>query len=99
MQGVGLIAIVVVLGVNVVDQFAAIRAQFGVLLGASVLFTLAMLVSGLLVAKFATRSDEDQRAILWGLPARKVAIASFIAVVFATQIVRLMPLAMWLRRR
>jgi len=113
MQGVGLIAIVVVLGLVVVDQFAAIRAQFGVLLGASVLFTLAMLVSGLLVARFATRSGEDQRAVLWGFPARnaaiatltatsamgQVAIASFIAVLFATQVVLLMPLALWLRRR
>ncbi len=113
LQGVGVIAIVAVLAIVVIDQFAAIRAQFGTLLGASVLFTLAMLTAGLMVAKIATRSGKDQLALVWGFPARNVAVAaliatsalgqvamaSFIAVLFATQVALLIPLALWLRRR
>ena len=112
LQGLGVIAIVAVLAMVVVNQFAAIRAQFGILLGASVLFTLAMLTAGLMVAKIATRSGKDQRALVWGFPARNVAVAaliatsamgqaamaSFIAVLFATQVAVLIPLALWLRR-
>jgi predicted Na+-dependent transporter len=97
----------------VVDQFAAIRAQFGILLGAAVLFTLVMLAAGLCVTMLLTRAGDDRRAVVWGFPARnvalatliatsaigKVAVASFIAVLFATQIVVLVPLALWLRYR
>ena len=39
-------AIVAILGMVVVEQFVAIRAQFGILLGAAVLFTLVMLATG-----------------------------------------------------
>ena len=113
LQGMGVIGIVAVLAMVVVNQFAAIRAQFGVLLRASLLFTLAMLVAGLMVAKIATRPGKDQLALVWGFPARNVAVAaliatsalgqvamaSFIAVLFATQVALLIPLALWLRRR
>ena len=113
LQGLGMAAIVAILGMVVVDQITAIRAQFGILLGASILFTLVMLIAGLIVAKLLTRARNDQRAIMWGFPARnvalatlvatsvlgKVAVASFIAILFATQIVVLVPLAIWLRRR
>ena len=110
LQGVGVIAIVVMLGLVIADQFAVFRAQIGQLFGASLLFTLAMLASGLLAVKLLARSDEDRRALLWGFPARNVAIATlaatsvmgqmavatFIAVLFATQVSILLPLALWL---
>jgi bile acid:Na+ symporter, BASS family len=110
LQGLGLMAVVAIVGAVIVDQFAAIRAQFGILVGVSALFTLAMLAVGLIVAKLATRSGEDLRTVIWGFPARNVAVAtfvatstlgridmaSFIAVLFATQVALLAPLGLWL---
>lgn len=113
LQVLGMAAVVAILGMVVVDQFVAIRAQFGILLGAAVLFSLGMLAAGLCVTMLSTRAGYDRRAVVWGFPARnvalatliatsamgKVAVASFIAVLFATQIVVLVPLALWLRHR
>jgi BASS family bile acid:Na+ symporter len=113
LQGLGMAAIVAILGMVVVDQFVAIRAQLGILLGAAALFTLVMLAAGLFVTILLARDGGDRRAVVWGFPARnvalatliatsaigKVAIASFIAVLFATQIIVLVPLALWLRYR
>ena len=110
LQGVGALAIVVIVSLVIVNQFAAVRAQFDQLFGASLLFTLAMLASGFLAVRLLARSDEDRRALLWGFPARNVAIATlaatsvmgqmavatFIAVLFATQVSLLLPLALWL---
>jgi len=111
LQLLGMAAIVAILGMVVADQFVAIRAQFGILLGAAVLFTAAMVAAGLFVTMLLTRASDDRRAVVWGFPARNVALAtliatstvgnvaaaSFIAVLFATQIVILVPLALWLR--
>jgi BASS family bile acid:Na+ symporter len=113
LQGLAMLAILIVLGLVAVNQIAAIRAQFGILLGVSVLFTLVMVTAGLLVAKLVARSSEDRRAIPWGFPARnaalatliatsamgQVAVASFLAVLFVAQLVMLTSLALWLRRR
>jgi len=113
LQLLGMAAIVAILGMVVADQFVAIRAQFGILLGAAVLFTVAMVAAGFLVTMLLTRARDDLRAIVWGFPARNVAlatliatsamgnvaVASFIAVLFATQILILVPLALWLRHR
>ena len=109
----GTLAVVAVLGLVVIDQYSAIRRQIGTLLGAAALFTLLMLAVGLLAARIWVRSAADRRAIVWGFPARNVALAtliataavghvsmaSFIAVLFATQVVTLIPLALWMRRR
>lgn len=113
LQGVGVIAIVVMLGLVIVDQFAVVRAQIGVLFGASLLFTLAMLVTGFIAVKLLAGAGEEWRALLWGFPARNVAIATlaatsvmgqmaiaiFIAVLFATQVSLLAPLALWVGLR
>jgi BASS family bile acid:Na+ symporter len=113
LQALGLAVIVALVVLVIVDQRATIRAQFGTLLGVSALFTVAMVAAGLIAAKLATRSSEDLRAVVWGFPARNVAVAtliatsavgqidmaSFIAVLFATQVAVLVPLALWLRRR
>jgi BASS family bile acid:Na+ symporter len=113
LQAIGVVAVVVVLALVAVDQWPTLRAEFGTLLGAAALFTAAMLGAGWLVARLATPSSVDRRAIVWGFPARNVAVAtliatsaaggaattSFIAVLFATQVAVLFPLALWLRGR
>lgn len=113
LQGLGVLAIVIVLGIVAANQLATIRAQFGTLFAAAASFTVVTLAFGLLVAKMVTRSDEDRRAVVWSFPARNVAVAtliatsaagqiamtSFIAVLFATQVALLIPLALWLRRK
>ena len=106
-------AIVAVLTFVVADQFVSIRAQIGELLAVSALFTLVMLTLGAIAARFFARRSEDRRALLWSFPARnvgiatliatavvgQVAMASFVAVLFATQVAILVPLALWLHRR
>jgi BASS family bile acid:Na+ symporter len=113
LQAASMIAVAALLALVVADQFAAIRAQFALLSGAAMLLTLAMLAAGWLVLKLAAGSADDRRGLLWGFPARNVAVATlvatsvlgkiaavtFIAVLFATQVALLMPLALWLRRR
>jgi BASS family bile acid:Na+ symporter len=106
-------AIVAVLTFVVVDQFTSIRAQITELLTVSALFTLVMLAVGAIASRLVAQRSEDRRAVLWGFPARnvgiatliatavvgQVAMASFVAVLFATQVAVLVPLAFWLRRR
>ncbi len=113
LQVLSAVAIVAVLTFVVADQFTSIRAQIGELLAASGLFTLLMLTLGAIASSLVVRRSEDRRALLWGYPARnvgvatlvatavlgQVAMASFAAVLFATQVVILVPLALWLRRR
>lgn len=113
LQGLGVFAIAVMLAWVMVDQFAVFRPQIGLLLGASLLFTLAMLASGLLAVKPLARTYEERQALLWGFPARNVAIATlaatsvtgqmaiatFIAILFVTQVSLLLPLALWLGYR
>lgn len=113
LQALSMAAIVAVLALVVVDQFAAIRAQIVELLAASGLFTLLMLAVGAATSRLVARRPDDRRALVWGFPARNVGIAtliatavigqvpmaSFVAVLFATQVAVLLPLALWLRRR
>ena len=112
LQALSTASIVAVLTFVVVDQFAGIRAQIVELLAASVLFTLLMLAIGAATARLIARRPEDRRALVWAFPARnvgvatliatavvgQVAMASFVAVLFATQVALLVPLALWLRR-
>ena len=113
LQALSTAAILAVLAFVVVDQFASIRAQITQLVAASALFTLVMLTLGAITARLVARRSEDRRALVWGFPARnvgvatlvatavvgQVAMASFVAVLFATQVAVLVPLALWLRRR
>jgi BASS family bile acid:Na+ symporter len=113
LQVLSTLAIVAVLTFVVADQSASIRAQMGELLAVSVLFTLVMLTLGAIPAWLVVRRTEARLALLWGFPARnvgiatliaatvvgQVAMASFVAVLFATQVAILVPLALWLRRR
>lgn len=111
LQGISLIAIFAMLGFVIFDQFPAIRAQFGLLFSVSIVLTLAMLAVGFLSVKLVVHASQDRRALIWGFPARNVgiatlaatsvmgqmAVASFIAVLFTTQVILLVPLALWLR--
>lgn len=111
LQGIAIGAVIVLLGAVIVDQREAIRAQFALLFSASLLFTLAMLAAGWIVLRLLACSVEDRHGLLWGFPARNVAVASltatsvlgkaavvtFIAVLFVTQLTLLLSLALWLR--
>jgi BASS family bile acid:Na+ symporter len=113
LQVLSTLAIVAVLALVVADQLDVIRTQTGELLAVSALFTLVMLAVGAIAARLVVRRSEDRRALLWGFPARnvgiatliatavvgQVAMASFVVVLFATQVAILVPLAHWLRRR
>ena len=113
LQVLSTLAIVAVLAFVVADQIDSIRAQIGELLVVSALFTLVMLAFGAITARLFARRSEDRRALLWGFPARnvgiatliatavvgQVAMASFVAVLFATQVAMLVPLALWMRQR
>jgi BASS family bile acid:Na+ symporter len=113
LQVLSTLAIVAVLAFVVADQLDSIRAQIGELLATSALFTLVLLTLGAIASRLVVRRAEDRRALPWGFPARNVgiatliatavvgqaAMASFVAVLFATQVAILVPLALWLRRR
>jgi BASS family bile acid:Na+ symporter len=113
LQVLSTLAIVAVLAFVVADQLDSIRAQIGELLAVSALFTLLMLTLGAVASRLVVRRSEDRRALPWGFPARnvgiatliataavgQVAMASFVAVLFATQVAILVPLALWVRRR
>jgi BASS family bile acid:Na+ symporter len=113
LQGIALVVVLFLLGMVIVDQRAAIHEQFALLFGGSLLFTLATLAAGWLVLRLTACSANDRRGLLWGFPARNVAVATlaatsvlgkaavvtFIAVLFATQLTLLLPLALWLRKR
>lgn len=107
-RAIGLAAIVSVLAVAVVDEYTTIRAQFTGLLRAALIFTAASLAVGAAFARIATASARDRRALPWAFPARNVAVAvliattaggtaamvSLIAVLFATQLALLVPIAL-----
>ena len=72
-----------------------------------------MLGLGLLVARWVTPAADDRCALVWGFPARNVAVAvliatavigqakmaAFVAVLFATQLALLIPFGLSRRRR
>lgn len=113
LQVLGFAAVALLVGLVLADQFAAVRARFALFAGSSAAFTIALAAAGLLAGKLGARSGDDRRALIWGFPARNVAvaalvatataesveIATFIAVLFATQIALLVPFALWLRWR
>jgi bile acid:Na+ symporter, BASS family len=113
LHGLGLLAIAAVFAAIVASQFETIRDQLGIFIAASLMFTLAMLATGLLAARLLVRPVEERRALVWGFPARNLAVAmliagaareqdgmaSFIAVLFATQLAVFVPLGLWLKRQ
>lgn len=112
-RAVGLVAVASALASVVAEQIVAINAQIADLLQAALAFSLAALAVGVVVARIASTSASDRRALPWAFPARNVAVAaliasgmagssamvSFIAVLFATQLVLLVPIALWVGSR
>jgi predicted Na+-dependent transporter len=96
----------------VVAQFTAIRQQWAPLLGASLLYTFALLVVALVVTRLAGLDHSDRWALVWGFPARNLAVAALIAtavvgqlamatfgaVLFAVHLATMIPLALWIGR-
>jgi bile acid:Na+ symporter, BASS family len=113
LQRLAMLAIAGALAFVLMDQFAAISDQLAMLFGAAAVFTLAMLATGAIAALLTTRVAADRRALAWGFPARnvavaaliatstvdRIAVASFVAALFATQVAIMIPLAAWLGRR
>ena len=105
---VGLVAVVSVLAIAVVDDYTTIRAQFVDLLRAAIALTLVMLTIGVITARIASANARDRSALPWAFAARNAPVAvliatnvggtgpmvSFVAVLFATQLALLVPMAL-----
>ncbi len=106
---VGLVAVVSVLAVATVDEYVTISAQFAGLLRAAIVLTLAMLIVGAVFARIVSANARDRGALPWAFPARSAPVAvliatstggtaamvSFVAVLFATQLALLVPIALF----
>lgn len=111
-RAIGLVAIVSVLVLAIIGEYAAIGAQFSDLLRAAIVFTLAMLILGFMVARIASLHARERAALPWAFPARSAPVAvliamtgggtaamvPFIAVLFATQLALLIPIAFFAGR-
>lgn len=111
-QATSLVAVVSVLALAVVDEYATIRSQFLGLLQTAILFTATGSIVGVVIARIATSSPRDRKALPWAFPARNVAVAAliataaggesvmvpFFAVLFATQLALLTPMALLMGR-
>jgi bile acid:Na+ symporter, BASS family len=106
---VGLAAVVSVLAIAVVDDYTTIRAQFVDLLRAAIALTVPMFTIGVIVARIVSANARDRRALPWAFAARNAPVAvliatsvggtgamvSFVAVLFATQLALLVPIALF----
>jgi BASS family bile acid:Na+ symporter len=109
LQRASLGAIVVVLGVVLVDQWAVIADQAAGFAAAALIFTVALLAVGVLATRLAGLDAPARRALVWGFPVRSVAVAfllasdmgdgrqviAAVAVVFVVQASIGVPLALW----
>ena len=112
LQLLGFAASVAIFVFVVVAQFTAIREQWAPLLGASLLYTFALLVVALVATRLAGLDRSDRWALVWGFPARNLAVAALIAtavvgqlamatfgaVLFAVHLATMIPLALWIGR-
>ena len=113
LQRLALLAVGLLVAFIVIDQIAFIRAQLALLLLTAALFTGVLLAVGWLVGRILTRAGAERRALLFGFPARNMAvatllavaafgrvdIAAFAAVFFLVQVLVLVPLALLLGQR
>lgn len=74
------LALVVIIAIVLIDQIDSVLAQLKVLVAASLLYTLSALGAGWLLGSLATSERDDRCALLFGFPARNVAIATLVAV-------------------
>ena len=112
-RAVGLVAVVSVLAIAVVNDYTTILAQFADLLRAAIALTVAMLIVGVIVARIVSVNARDRSALPWAFAARSAPVAaliatsvegsgvmvSFVAVLFATQLALLAPIALFAGNR
>lgn len=113
LQGFALAALAAIVAFVLTDQIEAVREQWPVLLVSALCYTVVALGIGLLVGRWVLSDTAGRRALLFGFPARNVAIATLIAVAmqgrtdvaafgavfFLVQVVLLVPLARLLAAR
>ena len=113
LQRLALLAVGLLVAFIVIDQIAFIRAQLALLLLTAALFTCVLLAVGWLFGRILSRADAERRGLLFGFPARNMAvamlvavaafgradIAAFAAVFFLVQVLVLVPLALLLGQR
>jgi BASS family bile acid:Na+ symporter len=112
LRGLALLAVALVVAFIIADQMTLIRDQFTFLLQTAVLFTGVLLAAGWLLGRFASDELTARQALLFGFPARNMAVASLLAVAalgrvdiaafaamfFLVQVLVLLPLALLLGR-
>jgi BASS family bile acid:Na+ symporter len=112
LRGLALLAVALVVAFIITDQITLIRDQLIFLLQTAALFTVVLLGAGWLLGRFASDEVTERRALLFGFPARNMAVASllavaalgrvdiaaFAAVFFLVQVLVLVPLALLLGR-
>ena len=112
LQRLALFAVGLLVAFIVTDQVAFIRAQLALLLVTAALFSGVLLAAGWLVGRIVSRASAERRGLLFGFPARNMAvatlvavaafgrvdIAAFSAVFFLVQVLVLVPLALLLGR-
>lgn len=110
LRGLALLAVGLLVAFIIADQATLIRGQLTLLLQTAVLFTGVLLAAGWLLGRFAADEMAERQALLFGFPARNMAVASllavaafgrvdiaaFAAVFFLVQVLVLIPLALLL---
>jgi len=113
LRRLALLAVGLLVAFIVTDQIALIQTQLALLLLTAALFTGVLLAVGWLLGRMVSRADAERRALLFGFPARNMAvatlvavaafgrvdIAAFAAVFFLVQVLVLVPLALLLGQR
>jgi len=112
LRQLALLAVGLLVAFIVTDQISLIWTQLALLLVTAVLFTAVLLAVGWLLGPVMSRAQAERRALLFGFPARNMAvamlvavaafgrvdIAAFAAVLFLVQVLVFVPLALLLRR-
>jgi BASS family bile acid:Na+ symporter len=80
LQRLALLAVGLLVAFIVTDQITFIRAQLALLLLTAALFTGVLLAVGWLLGPIVSRARAERRAVLFGLPARNMAVAILVAV-------------------
>lgn len=113
LRRLALLAVFLLVAFIVTDQITFIRQQLALLLLTTALFTGALLAVGWLLGRLLSHDAAERGALLFGFPARNMAvatlvavaafgrvdIAAFAAVFFLVQVLVLLPLALVLGRR
>lgn len=113
LQALALAALAAIIAFVLTDQIEDVRRHWTILLASALCYTAAALVMGLLASRCMATDRRNRCALLFGFPARNVAIATLIAVTtqgttdvaafgavfFLVQVVLLVPLARYIASR